>query len=209
VLDLVQDEAGRLLDTRVGTARVDLPHFIDQPSPFAGRVADALRDVCGADLAVLFNGFVQEGLAAGPVTRRALYQALPGSAHVTAAHVSGGQIRRMLERMLASRYLTESFNPQRGAAPLGVPAVSGNVHLAYDLTRPAGSRLMTCTISGQALDDDRPYRLASTYYTLNDLVGEDEYDFIGLQPNQTVEMVQVENVLWEVVEGWLRKNTTL
>ena len=200
-LELVREEAERLLATRLGSASDDLPHPIDQCSPFGTRVADALRATCAADLAIFFNGFAHQGLSAGPITRRDLYRALPGSAHVTAAQVTGAQIRRLVERMLASRYRTESFSPQRAAPPLGVPAASANVHLAYDLS---ANTLTACVIDGLPLDDARAYRLASTYYTLNDLTDQPEYDFIGLQPGQVVEMVRVEEVLWEVVEAWVK-----
>ncbi len=200
-LELVREEAERLLALPLGTVAADLPHFFDQPSPFATRVADALRHVCRADLAIFFSGFAYQGLAAGPLTRRDLYRALPGSAHVTAALVTGAQIRRMVERMLASKYRSESFNPQRGAPPLGLPAASSNVHLAFDL---ATNTLTACTIDGQPLDDARAYRLASTYTPLNDLTHQPEHNYLSLQPNQAVEMVQVEQVLWEVVEGFVK-----
>ena len=200
-LELVREEADRLLDVRLGTAAADLPHYFDRPSPCAARVAEALREVCQADLAIFFSGFVHHGLRAGPITRRDLYRALPGSAHVTAAQVSGAQIRRMVERMLRSKYRTESFNPQRQAPPLGLPAASGNVRLTFDLST---GTLTDGVIDGRPLDDAATYRLASTYYTLNDVPHEPEYDFIGLQPGQVVEMVQVEAVLWEVVEGWVK-----
>ncbi len=201
-LELVREEASRLLGQRLGTAASDLPHFIDRPSPFATRVADALRAICQADLAIFYNGFARQGLAAGPITRRDLYQALPGSAHVTAAEVSGAQVRRLLERMLASKYRTESFNPQRQAPPLGLPAASSNVRLAFDLE---SNRLVECLIDGQPLDPVRRYRLASTFYTLSDVTTDPEYDFIGLQPGQVVEMVRVEAVLWEIVEAMVKE----
>ena len=107
---LTDEEAGRLLDARIGTATVDLPHLTPAPSPddkghhqergvsgpsaFANRVADALREVCAADLAIWFSGFAHRGLKAGPITRRDLYQALPGATHISAAEVSGAQISR-------------------------------------------------------------------------------------------------------------------
>jgi hypothetical protein len=103
--------------------------------------------------------------------------------------------------MLASKYRTESFSPQRQAPPLGLPAVSSNVSLEYDLS---GNQVTKCLIDGQPLEPERRYRLASTYYTLNDRRGDPEYDFIGLEPGQEVEMVQVEKVLWEIVEGYMK-----
>jgi 2',3'-cyclic-nucleotide 2'-phosphodiesterase (5'-nucleotidase family) len=203
-LEFVREEAARLLDARIGDASIDLPHAVDGPSPFANLVADALREVCRADLAIFFSGFVHHGLKAGPITRRDLYEALPGSTHVTAAEVSGAQIRLMLERMLASKYRTESFDPKRGEPPLGRPAHSRNVRLVYDLAREPGERLTVCTLDGWPLDPARRYRLASTFYTLNPITDDPEYDFAGLAPGQRVENVRVEDVLWQIVEDWVK-----
>jgi 2',3'-cyclic-nucleotide 2'-phosphodiesterase (5'-nucleotidase family) len=218
--EFVREEASHLLDIRLGTASVDLPHFFDQSSPFANRVADALRAICQAELGILFSGFVYQGLKAGPITRRDLYEAIPGSSHVTAAQVSGAQIRRMVERMLASPYRTESFNPKRNSPPLGLPACSTNVQLVYDLPSPFGSptgvlregaggedessALNEILIDGRPLDSSHRYRLASTYYTLNPITDEPEYDYIGLEPGQVIENVRVEEVLWEIVEDWIK-----
>jgi len=205
-LDLVREEAARLFDAQVGVAARDLPHFFDQPSPFANRVADALRDICRADLAIFFDGFTFRGLQAGPITRRDLYEALPGSTHVTAAEVSGAQIRRMVERMLASKYRTESFDPKRGEPPLGLPACSGNVQLKYQLPE---RQLTECLLDGQPLDPARRCRLASTFFTLNPITDDPEYDYIGLEPGQRVENIRVEEVLWEIVEDWVRSKGSM
>ena len=196
-LELVIEEAGRLLDARIGTARADWPQAV-----FANRVADALREVCAADLAIWFSGFAHRGLKEGPITRRDLYQALPGATHISAAEVSGAQIWRMVERMLRSPYRTQSFNPQRNAPPLGLPAHSANVRLRYDVET---GELLGCEIDGQPVQPAWRYRLASTLFTLNTVRNDPEYDYVGLEAGQTVEMIQPENVLWEVVEGWVKE----
>jgi 2',3'-cyclic-nucleotide 2'-phosphodiesterase (5'-nucleotidase family) len=202
-LELVREEAERLLDKDLANIPVELPHFTGQLSPFATRVADVLRSVCAADLAIVFSGHVRRGLAAGRLTRRDLYQALRGLVHVTTASISGAQVRRLLESMLDSKYRTESANLHRREPPLGLPAVSSNVSLEYDLS---SNQVTKCLIDGQPLEPGRRYRLASTYYTLNDRRGDPEYDFIGLEAGQAVEMVQVEKVLWEIVEGYVKEN---
>lgn len=208
-LELVREEAGRLLDAPVATAGRAYGHALDAPSEMGSLVADALRAVCQADLAILFGGLARRGLAAGPIRRRDLYEALPGASHVTAAEVSGAQIRRLVNRMLASAWRTDSFNPHRGEPPLGLPAASGNVRLAYDLGRPAGEQLTALSVDGAPLDPARRYRLASTFLTLSDITDDPEYDFIGLEAGQGVEMVRVEDVLWEIVEDWLRARRTV
>lgn len=208
-LELVREEAARLLEARVAVTTQDWPHALDAPSPYAQLVADALRDICQADLAIFFSGFVRRGLNAGPITRRDLYESLSTTVHVTAAEVSGAQIRRMLNQMLASKWRTESFSPHRGEPPLGLPACSNNVSLHIDLNRPAGDQLVECRIGGVSLDPERRYRLASTFTTLNDISDDPEYDFVRLEPGQRLEMVRVEDVLWEIVEDWMKRRGTI
>ena len=208
-LATLREEADSILQTKIGEAAVEFPHQFDQPSPFSNRVADALREICNAELAIFYSGYAHRGLAAGPITRRDLYQALPGSGHVTAAEVSGAQIQRMVSRMLASPYRTQSANPHRNEPPLGLPACSRNVQLNYDVTREPGNQLLDILVDGCPVDPARHYRLASTYYTLNDIADEEEYDYIGLQPGQTIELVRVEEVLWEIMEDWVKANSPL
>lgn len=203
-LELVREEAERLLVTPVATATRDWPHAFDAPSPFATLTADALRGICQADLCLLFSGFARRGLSAGPITRRDLREAFPGGVHVTAATVSGVQITRLLNRMLLSKFRTESFDPRRGEPPLGLPAGSANVQFTFDLTRASGDPLQTVTVDGQPLDPARRYRLASTYYTLNDVTDDPDYDFIGLEAGQVIENIRAEQVLSEIMEDWLR-----
>ncbi len=208
-LELVREEAARLLDAPVAQADRAYAHTLEAPSPVGGLVAEALRSICRADLAIVFGGFAWRGLAAGPIRRRDLYEALPGSVHATAADVSGAQITRLLNRMLASPYRTEPFNAHRGEPPLGLPAASHNVSLRYDLALPPGEQLLEACRDGAPLDPAGRYRLASTYFTLNDITDDPEYDFIGLEAGQRIEMVRVEDVLWEIVEDWLRQRGTV
>jgi hypothetical protein len=66
------------------------------------------------------------------------------------------------------------------------------------------SALNEILIDGRPLDSSHRYRLASTYYTLNPITDEPEYDYIGLEPGQVIENVRVEEVLWEIVEDWIK-----
>lgn len=209
VLDLVREEAARLLDRTIGEAALPLPAATGAESPLTNLIADALCDICRADLAVFFSGFVASGLPAGPITRRALYQALPGSTHVTAAHLSGAQIWRMVEKMLAPDKVTQKAEILRNQRPLGLPAVSRGVQISYNLDAPPGSRLIGLTLNGEPIAPERTYRLASTYYTLNDLGDVPEYGYVVLEAGQMLEPIRIENVLWEIIEEWIETQPPL
>ena len=209
VLDLVREEAARRLDRTVGEAAIPLPAATEAESPLTNLVADALCDICRADLAVFFSGFVASGLPAGPITRRALYQALPGSTHVTAAQVTGAQVWRMVEKMLAPDKVRQKAEILRNQRPLGLPAVSRGVQITYNLDAPPGSRLVRMTLNGEPIAPERVYRLTSTYYTLNDLGDVPEYGYVVLEAGQTLELVRIEDVLWEIMEGWIKAQPPL
>ena len=90
--------------------------------------------------------------------------------------------------------------------PLGLPAHSANVHINYD---PIHYTLQEIIVDGQPLEPARRYRLASTYFTLNDLSDDREYDFIGLEAGQVIENIRVEEVLWEIVEDWVKRHSPI
>ncbi len=210
MLDLVRFEASTMLKAKVGDAADDLDGDVDlQPdheSAMTNMMADAFREMCKADLGIFLSGFVARGLGCGAITRGKLMDAIPGSAHVTAGQVTGAQILGMLDKALARDQVMTPVHILRGRA-LGLPAVSSNVSLTYDLDAPQDKRVVELLIDGQPIDPVRSYRLASTYWTLNDSGDPDSYIF--LQEGQTVEMIRIEQVLWEIMEDWIKAKSPL
>ncbi|MEK7443153.1 MAG: bifunctional UDP-sugar hydrolase/5'-nucleotidase [Chloroflexota bacterium] len=210
MLDLVRFEAGALLKAKLGDAADDLDGDVDlkpdHESAMTDMMADAFREMCHADLGIFLSGFVARGLARGAITRGKLMDAIPGSAHVTAGRVTGAQILGMLDKALARDQVMTPANILRGRA-LGLPAVSSNVLLTYNMDAPQGKRVVELLIDGQPIDPQRSYRLATTYWTLNDSGDPDSYIF--LQEGQTVEMIRIEQVLWEIMEDWIKAKSPL
>jgi|GEM_PF-498015 len=209
-LDLVRAEAGALLNAKLGDAADDLDGDVDlKPdveSAMANMMADAFREICDADLGIFLSGFVARGLARGAITRGKLTEAIPGSAHVTAGQVTGAQILGMLDKGLARDQVITPAHILRGRA-LGLPAVSSNVSLTYDMDAPQGKRVVELLVDDQPIDPLRSYRLATTYWTLNDSGDPDSYTF--LQDGQTVEMIRIEQVLWEIMEDWIKAKSPI
>ncbi len=94
-------------------------------------------------------------LGPGPVTRRDVLALLPFQNPLLLLSVTGAQLRAVLEHGLDRRVA----NGQSGA----LPHVSG-LRIAYDPTRPKGSRIVDLAVSGQALKDEASYRLATSNY---------------------------------------------
>jgi 2',3'-cyclic-nucleotide 2'-phosphodiesterase (5'-nucleotidase family) len=209
-LDLVRSEASAMLKAKVGDAADDLDGDVDlkpdQESAMTNMMADAFREMCNADLGIFLSGFVARGLGRGAITRGKLMDAVPGSAHVTAGRVTGAQILGMLDKALVRDQVITPIHVLRGRA-LGLPAVSSNVSLTYDMDAPQDKRVVECVMDGQPIDPQRSYRLATTYWTLNDSGDPDSYIF--LQEGQTVEMIRIEQVLWEIMEDWIKAKSPL
>ena len=124
----------------------------------------------------LLERFLARGLARGASRAENIMDAIPGSAHVTAGRVTGAQILGMLDKALARDQVMTPAHILRGRA-LGLPAVSSNVSLTYNMDAPQGKRVVECAIDGQPIDPLRSYRLATTYWTLNDSGRSDSYIF--------------------------------
>jgi 5'-nucleotidase len=69
---------------------------------------------------------------------------------------TGRQLRAILEQQFASATNTAE-NPN-------ILSPSHNVRFAYDLSRPAGQRIVLLTVNGQPVRDDAVYRVASNNF---------------------------------------------
>ena len=110
-------------------------------------IADAQRAAGHADVAIMNNGGIRAELRAGPATYGSLFEVQPFSNVLVRLTVRGKDLRAYLEANVAR------------AAP--------RVHLSgviaqYDLTRPAGSRIVSATLAGAPLDDARSYTVVFT-----------------------------------------------
>jgi 5'-nucleotidase len=91
----------------------------------------------------------------GPLTRREVLSILPFKNKVVKLEVTGAMLREALEYGVARS--AEDAEPGR------FPQVSG-VRFAFDAKRPVGSRIVTLTVNGKPLDNNKKYTLATTDY---------------------------------------------
>ena len=107
------------------------------------------------------------------ITRRDVQAELPFGNHLVTLDVKGRDLRLAIENGLSRL---------PGAAGR-FPQVSG-MAIEFDPRQPAGSRVLTITVGGAALDADKTYRIA-----VNDFMarGGDGYPFDAIDPLVPVE----------------------
>lgn len=156
------------IDTVVGHTDTDLERWQLFEGVGDNVIADALRELTGADIGGT-NGFRYDvGIPAGqPITLADIYHWLPLGAHVAVGEMTGGQILKRFEQYLSS---VLDPNPYRRGGGW-VPRVSG-VRFYVDLTGPhgpAGKRIVKAEVfnrkTGQwePLQEDKVYTMASCY----------------------------------------------
>jgi 2',3'-cyclic-nucleotide 2'-phosphodiesterase (5'-nucleotidase family) len=189
----INDYAGKLdkeMSKVVCAAGMDFP--VDEvrlkENPLADMVADALREVTKADVAIFNGGNFRSGLSAGPVTFGELYQVLPYDNFLMKVKVSGAKLREILN-YAATRY---------GAG--GFPQVSG-MRLHY-----VDGVLTEVTVAGAPLDDAAEYTLLVTDFVASGGDGyplkEDPYgaSFTGLEQRSSF-------ALWASQQGTINGAT--
>ena len=156
-----EDSATTQLDAIVGATAVSLDTRNDivrtQESAVGNLIADLMRAAVQADVALLNGGIIRGNtvLPAGPLRRRDILAILPFANKVVKLEVTGEVLREALENGLSQVERTAGRFPQ----------VSG-LRYVFDPDRPAGSRLVTANVAGQALDPRANYSLATFDFIL-------------------------------------------
>jgi 2',3'-cyclic-nucleotide 2'-phosphodiesterase (5'-nucleotidase family) len=170
VLSLVQKyrrEADAVLEGKAGETGVDLDgeNVRKRETNLGDLVADVIRDVSGADAAIINGGGIRASIAKGAILVKNVYTVLPFDNYIVAIRLSGSRIRQALEHGVAG------VETRAGA----FPQVSG-LSFVYDPTAPAGSRVREVLIGGKPLDPDREYSVATNDFLA---AGGDGYTAFG------------------------------
>jgi len=121
----------------IGQAAGDFSERGDDLAPY-NLVADAIREIFGAEIGLENMGGVRAPLVKGDITRANLVELDPFNNPVMTFKVTGRQLREILQKYR--------------------PAVSG---LRY---RMEGGTLLEATVAGQPLDDNRSYTATTNSY---------------------------------------------
>ena len=203
-LDQLSDD----LDIVIGTTTTELDSrrstVHSREAAIGNLIADALRSMTGADVAITNGGGIRGGriYEAGTVlTRRHILTELPFGNHTVVLELTGRDIVAALENGLGKIEV--------GAGRF--PHVAG-LRVIYDPDRPAGERVIDVRHDGAPLGLDATYALAVNDYMAG---GGDGYDFADkprlvdeyagrLMAGQVIDYIAAQGSVAPVVDGRLQ-----
>jgi 2',3'-cyclic-nucleotide 2'-phosphodiesterase (5'-nucleotidase family) len=134
------------LDSRNATVRT-------REAAIGNLIADAMRASTRSDIAIMNGGGIRGGKVyppGTPISRRDVLAELPFGNRVVAIEISGRELRRAIENGL-------SLLPNAGGR---FPQVAG-MTIEADISRSAGSRVVSIKVGEAPLDEGKNYRLAT------------------------------------------------
>ena len=131
-----------IVNRRIATLAAPLTRDGSQ-YPLGNLIADAQRVIGKGDIAVMNNGGIRLGLAAGDLTYGALYEVQPFGNRLYSVQMTGEQLRTYLEQIVARDNLREH--------------VSG-ITIGYNPDLPKGQRIVSLRLpAGRTLSDAATY----------------------------------------------------
>jgi 2',3'-cyclic-nucleotide 2'-phosphodiesterase (5'-nucleotidase family) len=146
----------REMEVPIGTTAVELDSrnatVRTREAAIGNLFADAVRDMAGADAAIVNGGGIRGGrvyAAGSTITRRDVLAELPFNNKVMTVEIAGRDLRLAMENGLAQL-------PNAGGR---FPQVSG-IAVEAEVGRPPGSRITSMRVDGRPLEDERVYKVA-------------------------------------------------
>lgn len=150
-------ELSRELDVAIGTTAVELDSrnatVRTGEAAIGNLFADAIRNSTRSDVALLNGGGIRAGKvypAGAQITRRDILAEVPFNNRVIVLEVSGRALKQAIENGLL-------YVPHAAGR---FPQVSG-LQVTYSIARPPGARVISMSVGGAPLDDNRMYRVAT------------------------------------------------
>ncbi len=145
---------GEKMNEPVGTAAADLEGGKDAvrtgETNLGNLVADVMREASGADVALINGGTIRAGIPAGAVTIGTIYNVLPFDNWLISFAITGKELRESLETGVSRVEVRDG----------GFPQVSG-MRYTFNPAAPVGSRVVSVSVAGVPLDEERRYVLAT------------------------------------------------
>lgn len=193
VLQLITDiknKNNKITSVIVGETEVTLDgeraHVRTGDTNLGNLITDAILEAVDADLSITNGGGIRASIAKGKITRGDIITVLPFGNYVVVKEVTGSAILNALEHGITAYPEVEGKFPH-----------VGGMTVVFDSTRPAGERVLKVMVSGQPLEYDKTYRLATNDFMA---AGGDGYEMFKDAP-----IVQEAGGLDEITAEYIKK----
>ncbi|MDH3493338.1 MAG: 5'-nucleotidase C-terminal domain-containing protein, partial [Acidobacteriota bacterium] len=177
VIDKWKTRLSSITEETVTTSTRALTRSYSEESLLGNMVADAmLNSYPEYDFAVTNSGGLRQDIDAGPVSVGELISAFPFPNTVVQLEMKGSDVRAMFEHGAG---LTN-----------GILQVSKGVEMAYDESKAAGKRIVSCRIKGEPLSDEKTYKVLTSNFLADGGDGFLMFKKASRYKNTGVEMLQ-------------------
>jgi 5'-nucleotidase / UDP-sugar diphosphatase len=188
----------RIMNVYVGETEEDLDgeNVRKSETNLGDLVADIMREVSGADAAIINGGGIRTSIRKGAVKVKDVYSVLPFDNYIVSIRLTGKQMREALE------YGFSGIEEDAGR----FPQVSG-LKITYAPSSPKGSRIRELLIEGKSVDPAKEYRVATNDFMA---AGGDGYKAFGeaIRSSKDFEiiggMMKGEKVSYSDAGRWVR-----
>jgi len=146
MLNNYKNKYSSIAQEQIGETSVDLIRSSSEESNIGNLTADILREVGNTEIGLINSEGIRQDMITGPVTMEEIYAVFPFDNILVTMELTGNEIRELLEI---------SFNGNHS-----ILQVSG-LKSRYDLSRPAGERLIEVMIGDEPLKSDNIYSVAT------------------------------------------------
>jgi 2',3'-cyclic-nucleotide 2'-phosphodiesterase (5'-nucleotidase family) len=183
-IDSIKTSIDKDYSETLATIPVDLKNTVTE-SALGNFITDAQREKANADIAIMNTHGIRKNVGAGTFTKKDLFEVLPFRNVIVTFHVTGTQIRTMVQYFLDEH-----------------PAIqTSGIRCTWKKNDAGKPEIVTLTVNGAPVIDDQTYTAAANDYLVSEAIR-----YLGLTvTNQTYTTL----TLYKTVEEKMRHDKTI
>lgn len=156
----VESKVDGLLEETITESKGVFNHSYTEESTIGSLIADCMKEVSGAQIALTNSGGIKTSLGEGKVSLRKLFNIMPFENNLVVVELTGAQLENIIETSLSGK---TGFLQSAG------------INCTYSGSNPAGFRIIQIDIGEQPLEFDSTYTVAINDFMFNNKIDWPEF----------------------------------